>query len=101
MPILKGSGTKTFETAGNKAYVGFKTGKSTKYQISLIFPNYNPGEWPLPIMQEKNGELKSVSSVQNGKTCTLKANTVYYISVSLFSNGPTNPTVTLKLTAKN
>lgn len=101
MPILKGSGTKTFETAGNQAYVGFKTGKSTKYQISLIFPNYDPGEWPLPIMQEKNGELKRVNSVQNGKTCILKANTVYYISVSLFSNGPTNPTVTLKLTAKN
>ena len=66
-----------------------------------MFPNYDPGEWSLPIMQEKNGELKRVNSVQNGKTCILKANTVYYISVSLFSNGRTNSTVTLKLTAKN
>lgn len=101
MPTLNGSGKKTFKVGGKNVYVRFKTGKSTKYQVSLTFPAYNPGEWPISIKQEKNGELKYVGNVQNGKTCTLKANTVYYLSVNLFSNWETNPTVTLKLTAKN
>lgn len=101
MPTLNGSGKKTFKVGGKDVYVRFKTGKSTKYQVSLTFPDYNPGEWPIAIMQEKNGELKYAGNVQNGKTCTLKANTVYYLSVNLFSNWLANPTVTLKLTAKN
>lgn len=101
MPTLNGSGKKTVNVGSSGVYVRFKTGKSTKYLISFSFPNYNLGQWPISIMQEKNGKLTSVNHIQNGGICTLKANTVYYFSANIHSGWLENPTVTLTATPKN
>ena len=101
MPTLNGSGTKTFETGGRTSYARFKTGKNTKYRINFTFPNYNLGNVPVFIKQEKNGELEGAGRVMNGGTCTLKANSVYYFQVGLFSSLGENPTMTLKVTPVN
>lgn len=101
MPTLNGSGTKTFATGGRTSYARFKTGKNTKYRIKFTFPNYDLGNVPVFIKQEKNGELEGAGRVMNGGTCTLKANSVYYFQVRLFSSLGENPTMTLKVTPVN
>ena len=101
MPTLNGSGTKTFATGGRTSYARFKTGKNTKYRIKFTFPNYDLGNVPVFIKQEKNGELEGAGRVMNGGTCTLKANSVYYFQVGLFSSLGENPTMTLKVTPVN
>ena len=101
MPTINGSGTKTLPVNSNGFYVRFKTGKSTKYRVSVTFPYYRLGDQPISIEQEKNGTLEYSTSVRTGKTCTLKANTVYYFHVNLHSGWSGNPTGTIKVTPVN
>lgn len=101
MPTINGSGTKTLPVNSNGFYVRFKTGKSTNYRVSVTFPYYRLGDQPISIEQEKNGTLEYSTSVRTGKTCTLKANTVYYFHVNLHSGWSGNPTGTIKVTPVN
>ena len=101
MPTINGSGTKTLPVNSNGFYVRFKTGKSTKYRVSVTFPYYRLGDQPISIEQEKNGTLEYSTSVRTGKTCTLKTNTVYYFHVNLHSGWSGNPTGTIKVTPVN
>lgn len=102
MPTLKGSGKKTVNTGSNGMYARFKTGKSTKYKISVSFSSkYDLGGQRIYIEQEKNGVLKDVGSMFNGDTCTLKANTVYYFYVNLHSGWANTPTATIHAIPKN
>ena len=101
MPTINGSGTKTLPVNSNGFYVRFKTGKSTKYRVSVTFPYYRLGDQPISIEQEKKGTLEYSTSVRTGKTCTLKANTVYYFHVNLHSGWSGNPTGTIKVTPVN
>lgn len=82
-------------------YVRFKTGKSTKYRVSVSFPEYDFGSKGIAIEQEKKGKLEYTNSVQNGDTCTLEANKVYYFHVNLHSGWQENSTGTLKVTPVN
>lgn len=82
-------------------YARFKTGKRTKYRVSVSFPDYNLGSQGISIEQEKKGKLEHINHVQNGGTCTLKANTVYYFYVNLHSGWANNSTGTLKVTPVN
>ena len=82
-------------------YARFKTGKSTKYRVSVSFPDYDLGSQGISIEQEKKGKLEYIKYVQNGGTCTLKANTVYYFSVNLHSGWQDNSTGTVKVTSVN
>ena len=101
LPTLNGSGSKKFSVTNNGMYARFKTGKSTKYRVSVSFPEYDLGGQGISIRQEKKGKLDYVSYVQNGGTCTLKANTVYYFFVGLHSGWANNSTGTIKVTPVN
>ena len=101
MPTINGSGSKTVSVSSNGMYVRFKTGKSTKYRVSASFPSYNLGGQGISIEQEKNGTLEYINYVLSGKTCTLKANTVYYFYVNLRSGWKNNSTGTIKVTPVN
>ena len=101
LPTINGSGSKKFSVTNSGMYARFKTGKSTKYRVSVSFPDYNLGSQGISIRQEKKGKLEYTNSVQNGDTCTLKANTVYYFYVNLHSGWQENSTGTLKVTPVN
>lgn len=101
LPTINGSGSKTVSVTNNGMYVRFKTGKSTKYRVSVSFPEYDFGSQGISIQQEKKGELEYMNYVQNGGTCTLKANTVYYFYVNLHSGWMDNSTGTIKVTSVN
>lgn len=101
LPTINGSGSKKFSVTNSGMYARFKTGKSTKYRVSVSFPDYNLGSQGISIEQEKKGKLEYINYVQNGGTCTLKANTVYYFSVDLHSGWANNSTGTLKVTPAN
>ena len=53
MPTINGSGTKTLPVNSNGFYVRFKTGKSTKYRVSVTFPYYRLGDQPISIDSQK------------------------------------------------
>lgn len=82
MPTITGNGTKDMPVTGSPAYVRLKTTSATSYTIK--------GEPQtrayLTISQLKNGKLEQVLSVENGKSCILKSNSVYYIGMSLNSS---------------
>lgn len=101
LPTINGSGSKKFSVTNSGMYARFKTGKSTKYRVSVSFPDYNLGSQGISIEQEKKGKLEYINYVQNGGTCTLKANTVYYFYVNLHSGWQENSTGTLKVTPVN
>lgn len=101
LPTINGSGSKKFSVTNSGMYARFKTGKSTKYRVSVSFPEYDFGSKGIAIEQEKKGKLEYTNSVQNGGTCTLKANTVYYFYVNLHSGWQENSTGTLKVTPVN
>ena len=101
LPTINGSGSKKFSVTNSGMYARFKTGKSTKYRVSVSFPDYNLGSQGISIEQEKKGKLEHINHVQNGGTCTLKANTVYYFYVNLHSGWANNSTGTLKVTPVN
>ena len=101
LPTINGRGSKTVSVTNNGMYVRFKTGKSTKYRVSVSFPEYDFGSKGIAIEQEKKGKLEYTNSVQNGDTCTLKANKVYYFHVNLHSGWQENSTGTLKVTPVN
>lgn len=42
-------------------YARFKTGKSTKYRVSVSFPDYNLGSQGISIEQEKKGKLEHIN----------------------------------------
>lgn len=101
LPTINGSGSKTVSVTNDGMYVRFKTGKSTKYRVSVSFPEYDLGSMGIAIEQEKKGKLEYTNSVRNGDTCTLKANKVYYFHVNLHSGWQENSTGTLKVTPAN
>lgn len=101
LPTINGSGSKTVSIGSSSMYVRFKTGKSTKYRVSASFPYYNLGGQGISIEQEKNGTLEYTNYVLSGKTCTLKANTVYYFHVNLHSGWLENTTGTIKVMPVN
>ena len=101
LPTINGSGSKKFSVTNSGMYARFKTGKSTKYRVSVSFPYYDLGSQGIGIEQDKKGKLEHINHVQNGGTCTLKANTVYYFYVNLHSGWANNSTGTLKVTPAN
>ena len=101
LATINGSGSKTVSVTNAGMYVRFKTGKNKRYRVSVSFPKYNLGSQGISIQQEKNGELEYANHVQNGGTCTLKANTVYYFYVDLHSGWSGNRTGTIKVTPIN
>ena len=82
MPAIMGRGTKEMAVTGTTAYVGLKTTSATSYTIKGE-PQTNAY---LTISQLKNGKLEQVLSVENGKSCTLKPNSIYYIGMRLYSS---------------
>lgn len=101
LPTINGSGSKKFSVTNSGMYARFKTGKSTKYRVSVSFPDYDLGSRGINIEQEKKGKLEYINYVKNGEICTLKANTVYYFQVSLFSGWQDISTGTVKITPVN
>lgn len=101
LPTINERGSKKFSVTNSGMYARFKTGKSTKYRVSVSFPDYDLGSQGISIEQEKKGKLEYIKYVQNGGTCTLKANTVYYFSVNLHSGWQDNSTGTVKVTPVN
>lgn len=82
MPAIMGRGTKEMAVTGTTAYVCLKTTSATSYAIKGE-PRTNAY---LTISQLKNGKLEQVLSVENGKSCTLKPNSIYYIGMRLYSS---------------
>lgn len=82
MPAIMGRGTKEMAVTGTTAYVGLKTTSATSYTIKGE-PQTNAY---LTISQLKNGKLEQVLSVENGKSCMLKPNSIYYIGMRLYSS---------------
>ena len=82
MPAITGRGTKEMAVTGTTAYVGLKTTSATSYTIKGE-PQTNAY---LTISQLKNGKLEQVLSVENGKSCMLKPNSIYYIGMRLYSS---------------
>ena len=81
MPAIIGQGTKVMPVTASMVYCCLKTTSAGKYTIKSKgwVPSY------LTVSQLKNGELKEVLSIDSGKSCTLKANSVYYIGLNVFS----------------
>lgn len=82
MPIIAGKGTKEMAVTGSTVYACLKTTSATSYTIKCE-PETHPY---LTVSQLKNGKLEQVLTVENGKKCTLKPNSVYYIGMSLHSS---------------
>lgn len=82
MPAITGNGTKAMPVTGSPAYVCLKTTSATSYTIKCE-PQTNAY---LTVSQLKNGNLEQVLSVENGKSCTLKPNSVYYVGMRLHSS---------------
>lgn len=82
MPIIAGKGTKEMAVTGSTVYACLKTTSATSYTIKCE-PETHPY---LTVSQLKNGKLEQVLIVENGKKCTLKPNSVYYIGMSLHSS---------------
>lgn len=82
MPAIMGRGTKEMAVTGTTAYMGLKTTSATSYTIKGE-PQTNAY---LTISQLKNGKLEQVLSVENGKSCMLKPNSIYYIGMRLYSS---------------
>ena len=81
MPAITGKGTKEMAVTGSTVYGCLKTTSATSYTIKC-----EPQTMPyLTVYQLKNGKLERVLSVDNGKSCTLKQNSVYYIGMRLHS----------------
>ena len=81
MPAITGKGTKEMAVTGGTVYGCLKTTSATSYTIKC-----EPQTMPyLTVYQLKNGKLEQVLSVENGKSCTLKQNSVYYIGMRLHS----------------
>ena len=81
MPAITGKGTKEMAVTGGTVYGCLKTTSATSYTIKC-----EPQTMPyLTVYQLKNGKLEQVLSVENGKSCTLKPNSVYYIGMRLHS----------------
>ena len=81
MPVIAGKGTKVMPVTGSIVY-SLKTTNAGAYTIKCKdWDSYSY----LTVSQLKNGELKQVLSVENGKSCTLKANSVYYIGLNIHS----------------
>ena len=81
MPAITGKGTKEMAVTGGTVYGCLKTTSTTSYTIKCEPQAYSY----LEIYQLKNGKLEQVLSVENGKSCTLKPNSVYYIGMRLHS----------------
>ena len=81
MPTIAGKGTKEMAVTGGTVYACLKTTSATSYTIKCE-PQTHPY---LTVSQLKNGKLEQVLTVENGKKCTLKPNSVYYIGMSLHS----------------
>lgn len=82
MPAIVGKGTKVMPVTGSIVYSCLKTTSAGKYTIKCKdWDSYSY----LTVSQLKNGELKQILSVENGKSCTLKANSVYYIGLNIHS----------------
>lgn len=81
MPAIIGKGTKEMAVTGSTVYGCLKTTSTTSYTIKCEPQAYSY----LEIYQLKNGKLEQVLSVENGKSCTLKPNSVYYIGMRLHS----------------
>lgn len=82
MPIIAGKGTKEMAVTGSTVYACLKTTSATSYTIKCE-PQTHPY---LIVSQLKNGKLEQVFTVENGKKCTLKPNSVYYIGMNLHSS---------------
>ena len=82
MPIIAGKGTKEMAVTGSTVYACLKTTSATSYTIKCE-PETHPY---LTVSQLKNGKLEQVLTVENGKKCTLKPNSVYYIGMSIHSS---------------
>lgn len=81
MPTIAGKGTKEMAVTDGTVYACLKTTSATSYTIKCE-PQTHPY---LTVSQLKNGKLEQVLTVENGKKCTLKPNSVYYIGMSLHS----------------
>lgn len=82
MPTITGNGTKDMPVTGTTAYVCLKTTSATSYTIKGEPRTYEY----LTVSQLKNGKLEKVLFFENGKSCTLKPNSVYYIGMILHSS---------------
>lgn len=82
MPAIAGKGTKEMAVTGSTVYACLKTTSATSYTIKCE-PQTHPY---LIVSQLKNGKLEQVFTVENGKKCTLKPNSVYYIGMNLHSS---------------
>lgn len=82
MPAIAGKGTKEMAVTGSTVYACLKTTSATSYTIKCE-PETHPY---LTVSQLKNGKLEQVFTVENGKKCTLKPNSVYYIGMNLHSS---------------
>lgn len=82
MPAITGKGTKEMAVTGSRVYGCLKTTSATSYTIKCE-PQIMPS---LAVYQLKNGKLEQFLSVENGKSCTLKPNSVYYIGMRLYSS---------------
>lgn len=82
MPAIGGEGTKEMAVTGGTVYACLKTTSATSYTIKCEPETHRY----LTVSQLKNGKLEQVLSVENGKKCTLKPNSVYYIGMRLHSS---------------
>lgn len=100
MPTINNSGTKSLSVGRREVCARIKTGKSTRYVVSGDFQQYNSQQAGISIYTERNGILDwngYFGYVQNGKACSLKPNTVYYLVFNLYDTWAEKDSVSFTL----
>lgn len=94
MPVITGKGSKVIPVTGSVVYGCLKTTNAGKYTITC--KDWDDESY-FSVSQLKNGELTRVLTVQNGKSCTLKANSIYYIDLNIHSGAVVLDNVTFSV----